>query len=44
MILVAEKHFAFDTPVVVDEIRVVEIHAPAAFRRWETAHKQHFRI
>jgi hypothetical protein len=37
VVLVAEPNLALDTPVVVDEVGVEKVHAPALFWRRETA-------
>ena len=44
MVLVVKPYLAFQTPMVVQEIRVKEHHAPTLLRRRKTAQKQHFRI
>ena len=37
MVAVAKPDLALDAPVVVDEIGVEKVHAPALLRRWEAA-------
>ena len=44
MILVAKEYLALNAPVVVDEIRVVEVHTPPLALGWKTAQEQHLRI
>lgn len=41
MVLVAEENEALDAPVVVDEVGIVEVHAPALPLRRETAQEEH---
>jgi hypothetical protein len=38
---VAEKHRSLNSPVVIDEIRIVKIHAPPLSLRRETAQEQY---
>jgi hypothetical protein len=44
MVFVAEPDLPLDAPVVVDEVGVEKVHAPAFLGRWETAQEQHFGI
>lgn len=44
MIPVAKKHLPLNPPMVIDEIRVIEIHAPTFSLRWEAAQEQHFGV
>ena len=44
MILIAKEYLALNAPVVVDEIRVVEVHTPPLALGWKTAQEQHLRI
>ena len=44
MVLVVEPYRTLDTPVVVYEIRVEKVHAPALLRRRETAQEQHLGV
>ena len=41
MVLVAEENKAFYAPMVVDEIGIVEVHAPALPLRRKTAQEEH---
>ena len=41
VILVAKEYLALDAPVVVDEVRVIEIHAPTLTLRRETAEEEY---
>ena len=41
MVLVAKEDESLDAPVVVDEIGIVEVHAPALPLRRETAQEEH---
>lgn len=43
IVLLAEKERTHDPPMVIDEIRVEEVHAPAGSRRRETAEEKHLR-
>ncbi len=43
-VLVTKENQSKDPPHVVDEIRVVELHAPAFGLRWKTPKHQHFCI
>ena len=43
IVLLAEKERPHDPPMVIDEIRVEEVHAPAGSRRRETAEEKHLR-
>jgi hypothetical protein len=37
MVLVAKEYLALDTPMVVDEIGIIKVHAPAFALRRKTA-------
>ncbi len=41
MVSVIEENGTYNPPMIVDEIRVIEIHTPAFFWRWKTPKKQH---
>ena len=43
-ILISLEHKPLDSPMVIDEIRVEKIHAPAFSLWWETAKEQDFCI
>ena len=44
MILIAKEYLSLDAPMVVDEVGVVEVHAPPLALWWETTQEQHLRI
>lgn len=44
MVAISEKHLPFDAPMVVDEVGVIEIDAPAFALGREAAQEQHFGI
>jgi hypothetical protein len=37
ILTVTKKHFALDTPVVVDKVRIIEVNTPPFPLRWKTA-------
>ena len=41
MLAVVEEEVAHDAPEIVDEVGVIEVHAPTIFGRRETAEKEH---
>ena len=44
MILIAKEYLALNAPVVVDEVRIIKIHAPPLALRRKAAQEQYFRI
>ena len=44
VILVAKEDFSLNAPVVVDEVGIIEVHAPPFPLRGETAEEKHFGI
>lgn len=41
IVLVAEENLSLDAPMVVDKVRIIEVHTPTLPLRRETAKKQH---
>ena len=44
IVLVVEPHRTLDPPVVVLEVRVIEVHAPSLSRRRETSQEKHLGV
>jgi hypothetical protein len=44
VITISEKHFSFDAPMIVDEVGIIEIDAPAFALGRETTQEQHLGI
>ena len=44
MVSVSEEYLSFDAPMVIDKVRIVEIHAPAFALRRETTKKKDFGV
>jgi hypothetical protein len=44
MVLIAKEDESLYAPVVVDEVGIVEVHAPALHLGWETAQEEHTTI
>jgi hypothetical protein len=44
MILVAKENLALNPPVVIDKVRVVEVHTPPLALGRKTTQEQHLRI
>ena len=42
VVAIAKEHFALDAPVVVDEVGIIEVHAPSLTLWRKAAQKQHF--
>jgi hypothetical protein len=44
VVLVTKEYLSLNTPVVVDEVRIIKIHTPPLALGRETTKKQHLRI